>query len=50
LGRVPCKIDRVGGVIEITRPDQKAALYHSTLKQGDVLLNRIQKLARVINM
>lgn len=50
LGRVPCKIDRVGGVIAMQRTDAKAALYHETLKQGDALLNRIQKLHRVVNM
>ena len=35
------------GVIETTRPDSKNAQYHSVLKQGDALLNRIQRLSRV---
>lgn len=48
--RLNCKIDMVGGVIETTRPDAKNALYHRTIKQGDVLLNRVQKLSRVIDI
>lgn len=49
-GRLNCKIDMVGGVIQTTRPDAKNALYHRTIKQGDVLLNRVQKLSRVIDI
>jgi 26S proteasome regulatory subunit N7 len=50
LGRLPCKIDKVNGVVEMQRPDAKAESYALSLKQGDALLNRVQKLARVINM
>ncbi|GBG85988.1 hypothetical protein CBR_g40800 [Chara braunii] len=50
-GRVNCKIDKVAGIIsETNRPDAKNALYHATIKQGDVLLNRLQRLSRVIDM
>jgi 26S proteasome regulatory subunit N7 len=49
-GRLNCKIDKVGGIIETNRPDTRNAQYHSTLKQGDSLLNRLQKLSRVINL
>lgn len=49
-GRLNCKIDAVGGVIETTRPDAKNALYQRTIKQGDVLLNRVQKLSRIIDV
>lgn len=47
-GRVSAKIDAVAGVVETTRPDAKNAQYHAVLKQGDALLNKIQKLARVV--
>ncbi len=47
-GRVNAKIDAVSGVVETTRPDSKNAQYHATLKSGDVLLNKIQKLLRVV--
>ena len=66
VGRLNCRIDKVGGVVETNRPDSKNFLYQvscfpfvhihmspllqSTIKQGDLLLNRIQKLSRVINM
>jgi len=49
-GRIHCKIDKVGGIVETNRPDAKNALYQQTIKQGDLLLNRIQKLARVIDL
>jgi len=47
---LPCKIDMVHGVVETIRPDNRNALYYKTLKQGDILLNRIQKLSRVIHI
>lgn len=49
-GRLNCKIDMVGGVVETTRPDAKNSLYQRTIKQGDLLLNRVQKLSRVIDI
>jgi len=50
IGRLDCKIDAVGGIVETIRPDTKNASYHNTIKQGDLLLNRIQKLSRVIHL
>lgn len=49
-GRLHCKIDRIGGIVETNRPDQKNGQFHAVLKQGDLLLNRVQKLSRVINI
>ncbi|KAK9842468.1 hypothetical protein WJX81_001490 [Elliptochloris bilobata] len=49
-GRVSAKIDKVAGVIETNRPDAKNAQYQATLKQGDLLLNRLQKLSRAIDV
>lgn len=49
-GRLHCKIDKVRGIVITTRPDTKNAQYQSTIKQGDILLNRVQKLSRVINI
>jgi 26S proteasome regulatory subunit N7 len=48
-GRLHCKIDKVGGVVVTMRPDSKNFQYQSTIKQGDLLLNRVQKLSRVIH-
>ncbi|XP_017782151.1 PREDICTED: 26S proteasome non-ATPase regulatory subunit 6 [Nicrophorus vespilloides] len=49
-GRLHCKIDRVYGIVETNRPDLKNAQFNSVIKQGDLLLNRVQKLSRVINI
>lgn len=49
-GRLTAKIDKFGGVVETNRPDLKNAQYRDMIQQGDVLLNRIQKLARVVDL
>lgn len=49
-GRLHCKIDRVRNIVETNRPDNKNDQYQRCIKQGDILLNRIQKLSRVINI
>jgi len=49
-GRLHCKIDRVNEIVETNRPDNKNWQYQETIKKGDLLLNRIQKLSRVINI
>ena len=50
VGRLNAKIDKVGDIIETTRPDKKNRQYQETIKKGDVLLNQIQKLARIVQM
>jgi len=50
VGRLACKIDKVGGVIETNRPNNRNAQYATVIKNGDALLNRVQKLSRVINL
>jgi 26S proteasome regulatory subunit N7 len=49
-GRLPAKIDKVAGVVETNRPDAKTALYQAAIKQGDLLLNRVQKLSKVVDI
>eukprot|EP00831_Metopus_contortus_P013954 TRINITY_DN15717_c0_g1_i1.p1 TRINITY_DN15717_c0_g1~~TRINITY_DN15717_c0_g1_i1.p1 ORF type:complete len:126 (+),score=44.29 TRINITY_DN15717_c0_g1_i1:78-455(+) len=49
-GRINCKIDKVAGIIESNRPDERLALYQNIVKEGDFLLNRIQKLSRAIEL
>ncbi|KAJ3257927.1 26S proteasome non-ATPase regulatory subunit 6 [Boothiomyces macroporosus] len=49
-GRLNAVIDKVNGVVETNRPDAKNAQYQACIKEGDVLLNSIQKLSRVINV
>ena len=36
--------------MESNRPDSKNAQYQASIKEGDSLLNSIQKLSRVINV
>ena len=49
-GRLNCKIDKVAGVIESSRPNRKVELFQNTIQQGDALLDRIQKLARGLDV
>ena len=49
-GKLNCKIDKVSGVIESNRPNHKVELFNQTVKQGDALLNRVQKLARALDI
>jgi 26S proteasome regulatory subunit N7 len=48
-GRLSAKIDKVGGVVETSRPDTKNAQYQGVIKEGDLLLNRLSKLARMVD-
>uniref|UniRef100_A0A915DDV9 26S proteasome non-ATPase regulatory subunit 6 n=1 Tax=Ditylenchus dipsaci TaxID=166011 RepID=A0A915DDV9_9BILA len=48
-GQLNCRIDAVHEVIEMNHSDSKNDLYKSVVRDGDILLNRVQKLARVIN-
>jgi len=50
LRNLPCKIDMVAKVVETVRPDNRNLLYQRTLKQSDSILNRVQKLSRVIHL
>lgn len=43
------RLSQVGGVVETNRPDTKNAQYQACIKQGDLLLNRVQKLGRVVD-
>jgi len=49
-GRLSAKIDKVAGAIESSKPDVVNGHYQTTIKQGDQLLDAIQKLARVIHV
>lgn len=51
-GRVACKIDRVSGSVTTYRGGNNATNfdYHKIIKNGDLLINRIQKLSRLVEM
>lgn len=45
-----CVIDRVNGIVETNRPDNKNAQYHLLVKQGDGLLTKIQKYGAAVRL
>jgi len=47
-GRLNCVVDRVHGVVETNRPSTKSSRYEAVVKQGDVLLNSVQRLSKVL--
>jgi len=49
-GKLTCKIDKVGNIIESTEADTRNQVYVEIIKQGDLLLNRMQKLSGAIDM
>ncbi|RMD43376.1 hypothetical protein DV735_g1692, partial [Chaetothyriales sp. CBS 134920] len=49
-GRVSCTIDRVQGVIETTRPDDKNKQYADLVKQGDALITKLQKYGQAVRL
>ncbi len=48
--RLSAKIDKFGGVILTNRSDVKNAQYREMIQKGDLLLNRIQELSRVVDL
>jgi len=48
LSRLHASIDKVHGIVETTRPSLKNAQYEKVVKQGDVLLNDVQRLSKVL--
>lgn len=48
-GRLHCSIDKVNGIVETNRPALKNAQYDTVVKQGDLLLNSVQRLSKVLH-
>lgn len=48
--RLPCRMDRVSGSIKTYRGDSTNFDYHRLIKCGDLLLNRLQKLTRQVEI
>lgn len=49
-GRASCTIDRVQGIIETTRPDDKNKQYADVVKQGDALITKLQKYGQAVRL
>ena len=48
--KLNCVIDRVNGIVETNRPDNKNAQYQLLIKQGDSLLTKLQKYGAAIKL
>ncbi|EPY38002.1 26S proteasome regulatory subunit N7 [Angomonas deanei] len=48
--RITCKVDRINGSVQTYRGDATNFHYHKIIKSGDILINRIQKLSRLVDM
>ena len=48
--RLLCVIDRVRGVIETQRSDDKNKQYHDVVRQGDGLITKLQKYGQVVRL
>lgn len=48
--KLNCTIDRVKGIIETNRPDNKNSQYHQLIKQGDALLTTLQKYGAAVKL
>lgn len=48
--KLNCIIDKVNGIIETNRPDNKNSQYYALLKQGDNLLTKLQKYSAAVKL
>ncbi|KAI7241084.1 PCI-domain-containing protein [Hortaea werneckii] len=48
--RLGCTIDRVKGVIETVRSDDKNHQYHDVIRTGDQLITKLQKYGQVVRL
>ncbi|KAH3682336.1 hypothetical protein WICPIJ_006708 [Wickerhamomyces pijperi] len=48
--KLNCVIDKVNGIIETNRPDNKNAQYELLIKQGDGLLTKLQKYGAAVRL
>ena len=48
--KLNCVIDKVNGIIETNRPDNKNNQYHLLIKQGDTLLTKLQKYGAAVKL
>ena len=49
-GKLSAKIDKVSGIIECSQSDLTIDLYQSTLRDSDILLNKIHKLSKLLEV
>jgi 26S proteasome regulatory subunit N7 len=48
--KLNCVIDRVEGIVQTNRADNKNVQYHTLIKTGDALLTKLQKYGAAVRM
>ena len=49
-GRINAKIDKVSGIIECNHNEQNLDLYQATIKDSDILISKIHKLSKLLEI
>lgn len=48
--KLACTVDRVNGIIETNRPDEKNKQYNDIVRQGDQLITKLQKYGQAVRL
>ena len=49
-GRINAKIDKVSGIIECSHNEQNVDLYQATIRDSDILISKIHKLSKLLEI
>ena len=49
-GRINAKIDKVSGIIECSYNEQNVDLYQNTIRESDILISKIHKLSKLLEI
>jgi 26S proteasome regulatory subunit N7 len=49
-GRISAKIDKVSGVIECSQDEPTVDLYHNIIRDSDILINKVHKLSKLLEL
>ena len=49
-GRINAKIDKVSGIIECNHNEQTVDLYQATIRDSDILISKIHKLSKLLEI
>ena len=49
-GRINAKIDKVSGIIECSHNEQNIDLYQTTIRESDILISKIHKLSKLLEI
>ena len=49
-GRLNAKIDKVSGIIECSQNEQNIDLYQTTIRESDILISKIHKLSKLLEI